>query len=233
MLALLCVSSALTAQQPKSHQPEKTTLATGIDRLAGEEATSHIQYVRLFLAGSLRTPSPADSPALSPVPTLIAQCTLRPNGKSYFELFANFGGATDLAFYPPWTPASRENLFPPRTEKVMLTMDFLGYTRVKPVRRQWEIPVQTPGQYRYNPPGSGSANLEEITYYLRYLLALPTLRLTLDNRSAEFLTTPLLNEIRKEPLLAAPQLFDRSPRRLQSHATQKPPTKFIIHARPG
>jgi hypothetical protein len=205
LLALLCASSVFAPQQSDSHQPEKTTLPTGIDRLAGQDASSHIQYVRLVLTGSLRTPASADSPAPSPAPTLIAQCTLRPNGKSYFELFANFGGATDLAFYPPWTP-SKEDLFPPRTEKVTFTMDFLGYTHVKPVRHQWEVPVQTPGQYRYNPPGGGSANLEEISYYLRYLLALPTLRLTLDNRSAEFLTTPLLNEIRKEPLCRAAAL---------------------------
>ena len=85
-------------------------------------------------------------------------------------------------------------------------MEFLGYTHVKPVRRQWEVPAQTPGQYRYNPPGAGSTNLEEITYYLRYLLALPTLRLTLDNRSADFLTTPLLDQIRKEPLCRAASL---------------------------
>jgi hypothetical protein len=137
---------------------------------------------------------------------LIAQCTLRSDSKSYFEFFANFGGATDLAFYPPWTPTSKQELFPPRTDKATLTMEFLGYTHVKPVRRQWEIPVQTPGQYRYNPPGGGSANLEEITYYLRYLLALPTLRLSLDNRSADFLTTPLLDEIRKEPLCRAASL---------------------------
>jgi hypothetical protein len=85
-------------------------------------------------------------------------------------------------------------------------MDFIGYTHVNPVRRQWEIPVQTPGQYRYNPPGSGSSNLEEITYYLHYLLALPTLRLTLNNNSVEFMTAPLLNEIRKEPLCRAAAL---------------------------
>jgi hypothetical protein len=209
-LGLLCSSSGLSAQQPEhrakeTDQPEKTTLASGIDRISGSEAISHIQYVRLILSGSLYT-SLADSSAPSPGPTLIAQCTLKPNGKSSFELFANFGGATDLAFYPPWTPASSQDLFPPRTEKANLTMDFIGYTHVKPVRRQWEIPVQTPGQYRYNPPGGGSANLEEITYYLRYLVALPTLRLTLDNRSAEFLTTPLLNEIRKEPLCRAAAL---------------------------
>ena len=206
LLAISCASSTLKAQRPESNQPEKTTLPTGIDRLAGQEITSHIQYVRLVLAGSLRTPSAVDSTPPSPPPTLIAQCTLRPNGKSYFELFANFGGATDLAFYPPWTPTSRDELFPPLTDKVTLTMDFLGYTHVKPVRRQWEIPVQTPGQYRYNPPGAGSANLEEITYYLRYLLALPTLRLTLNDRSADFLTAPLLNEVRKEPLCRAAAL---------------------------
>jgi hypothetical protein len=201
LFALLCAWSPLTAQQP-----ENTTLPTGIDRLTGQESTSHIQYVRLVLSGSLRAPSPTNFPASSVPPTLIAQCTLRPDGKSYFELLANFGGATDLAFYPPWTPTSKQDLFPPRTEKVTLTMEFLGYTHVKPVRRQWEVPVQTPGQYRYNPPGAGSANLEEITYYLRYLLALPTLRLTLDNRSADFLTTPLLDQIRKEPLCRAASL---------------------------
>jgi hypothetical protein len=201
LFALFCAWPTLTAQQP-----ENTTLPTGIERLTGQDSTSHIQYLRLVLSGSLRTPSSTNVPAPSPPPTLIAQCTLRPDGKSYFELFANFGGATDLAFYPPWTPTSKQDLFPPRTDKATLTMEFLGYTHVKPVRRQWEVPVQTPGQYRYNPPGGGSANLEEITYYLRYLLALPTLRLTLDNRSADFLTTPLLDEIRKEPLCRAASL---------------------------
>ena len=210
-LALLYASCAISAQQPErgavdTSQPEKVTLASGIDRISGVETTSRIHYVRLVLGGSLHTPSPSDSPAPSPGPTLIAQCTLKPNGKSAFELFANFGGITDLAFYPPWTPASKQDLFPPPTDKVSVTMEFLGYTHVNPVRRQWEIPVQTPGQYRYNPPGGGSSNLEEITYYLRYLLALPTLRLTLDSRSADFLTTPLLNEIRKEPLCRAAAL---------------------------
>jgi hypothetical protein len=204
LLALLCTPCALACQQPDKQGPEKTTLPSGIDRLAGQDAASHIQYVRLVLSGTLRTP--AEDPAPSPAPMLIAQCTLRPNGKSFFELFANFGGATDLAFYPPWVPTSRADLFPLRTAKVTMTMEFLGYTHVKPVHRQWEIPVQTSGQYRYNPPGAGSSNLEEITYYLRFLLALPTLRLTLDNRSAEFVTTPLLNEIRKEPLCHAAAL---------------------------
>jgi hypothetical protein len=204
ILLLLCALTILAGQdspQSDSRQPERTTLPNGVDRLAGTEIASKIEYVRLILSGSLRSSAPADAPV--PPPTLIAQCTLRPNGRSYFELFANFGGITDLTYYPPWTPASKQDLFPPVTQKATITMDFLGYKAVKPVRRQWEIPVQTSGQYRYNPPGGGSANMEEISYYLRYLLALPTLRLTLDNRSAEFMTTPLLDAIRKEPLCRA------------------------------
>ena len=197
---LLCPWSLLATPQADSQQSEKTILTNGVDRLAGTEGTSRIQYVRLILMGSLRG-NPAEPPV--PPPTLIAQCTLRPNGRSYFELFANFGGATDLAYYPPWTPATKNDLFPPITQKVTITMDFLGYKPVKPARRQWEIPIQTPGQYRYNPPGGGSSNMEEITYYLRYLLALPTLRLTLNDQSADYMTTPLLDAIRKEPLCRA------------------------------
>jgi hypothetical protein len=206
LLAVLCASKVLNAQQTNSEQPEKSTLASGIERVAGQEASSHIRYVRLALAGTAQNSSAVDSADRPLPPMLIAQCTLRPNGKSVFEFFATFNGAPDMTFYPPWTPASKEDLFPPRTDKVTITMEFLGYTHVKPVRRQWEIPVQTPGQYRYNPPGGGSQNLEEIAYYLRYLLALPTLRRTLGNRSAEFLTTPLLNEIRKDPLCRAASL---------------------------
>ena len=69
-LALLYSSSAISAQQPEprtdTDQPEKTTLASGIDRIFGLEPTSNIHYVRLILSGSLHTPSTADSPAPSP-----------------------------------------------------------------------------------------------------------------------------------------------------------------------
>jgi hypothetical protein len=65
------------------------------------------------------------------------------------------------------------------------------------------MPVETRDQFRYNPPGGGSPNLEEIAYYLRYMLSLPTLHLTLVDRTAEFLTTPLLDQIRREPLCRA------------------------------
>jgi hypothetical protein len=98
-LVLLCFPSVISAQQPdprivETDQPEKTTLPSGVNRIAGLEANSKIHYVCLIPFESLDTPSLGDSPSL------IAQCTLKPSGKSSFELFANFGGATDLTFYP-------------------------------------------------------------------------------------------------------------------------------------
>lgn len=203
-LAMILAALSSRAQQSDA-LPEQNTLASGIDRLAGTEPTSHIQYVHLVLKGSLHAAVKvaADPPAPAPPPLLIAQCTLRPTGKYFFEMFTSFGGTPDLAFYPPWTPTSSHDLFPPSTDKVTITMEFLGYTHVNPLRRQWEIPVQTPGLYRYNSPSRASSNMEDIAYNLRYLLALPTLRLTLKDRTSEFLTTPLLDAIRKEPLCRA------------------------------
>jgi hypothetical protein len=206
VLVVACFSvQAQPPTQSSTSQPQKTTLASGVDRLAGTEPSSHIQYARLILKGTLRAAAKgaADPPPPDPPPLLIAQCSLRPNGKYLFEMFTSFGGLADLAFYPPWKPASPQDLFPPGTDKVTITMDFLGYTHVKPFRRQWEIPVEEPSLYHYNPPGSGSPNMEEISYFLRYLLSLPTLRLTLNNRASEFLTAPFLADIRQEPLCRA------------------------------
>ena len=176
-----------------------------ITRLSGTDASSSIQYVRLVLNGSLHIASSAVAETRSDAtpPIFIAQCSLRPGGRSIFEMFAAFGGPVDLKFYPPWTPKDSHDLFPPATRKMVMTMEFLGYVHIKPFRRQWEIPVETPSLYRYNSPGSRSSNLEEPSWFLRYLASLPTLRLTLDDRAAEFETTSLLAAIRDESLCTA------------------------------
>jgi hypothetical protein len=205
LLVSACLCIPVLAQPPDAaagSQPEKTTLASGIDRIAGTEPASHIQYLRLILKGSLVPPS---QPAPDPAPFVMAQCTLHPNGKHRFDIFTNFGGVTDLTFYPPWKSTGSGD-FPPVTKKVTITVDFLGYTHVKPAKKQWEMPIETPDQYRYNQPGFGSSNMEDFSYYLRFLLALPKLRLTLENRSVEFVMTPLLDQIRTEPMCVAARL---------------------------
>lgn len=181
-------------QPPKS--ASTTTLASGIGRIAGTDADSGIAYLRLVLKGS------GGGASVKP-PLLVAQCTVAPDNKSRFELFASFEGDPALTFYPPWKSKGPEDPFPPRTEKATITMEFLGYTHVKPMKRQFEIPVQTPGLYRYNSSGVASSNMEDAAYFLRYLIALPTLRLTLKEQTAEFLTSAWLDQIRREPLCAA------------------------------
>ena len=85
-------------------------------------------------------------------------------------------------------------------------MEFLGYTKVKPMKRQFEKVLTPYGQLRYNPPGLGSANLEEPAYYIQYLRVLPTLRLSAAGQQVEFATSPLLTQLRLEPLCAASKL---------------------------
>ncbi len=147
-----------------------------IIRLDGIDQSSGIHYLRLYLDGTLLTPTGPQAAAVAPPPSsppaLIAQCTSSASGKLAFELLANFGGITDTTYYPPWRP-SKDDLYPPRLKKPNMTMEFLGYTHVKPVKRQWEALSFRQGQYRYNTPSGTSNNMEDITYYLRYLLALP------------------------------------------------------------
>jgi hypothetical protein len=204
-MVFLAAVAVRTQQPDQPSAPQITTLPSGVQRLAGTEHSSRIQYARLVLKGTLHAAvkGAPDPPTRDPPPILIAQCVLRPNGKYLFDLFTTFGGPADLAFYPPWKPADPYDLFPPRSDKVTIAMDFLGYTHVKPFRRQWEIPVEEPSVFRYNSPGTGSPNLEEAAYFLRYLMSLPTLRLTLNNLSIEFVTPPFLADIRREPLCRA------------------------------
>jgi len=181
-------------------------LAPGLRKLSGVETSSKIVYTRIFLDGIFVPPnSPPDAAPLSTddPPALIAECTQAPSGKLHVELHGHFGSVEDTAYYPPWRPANQDDLFPPSTVKTTVAMDFFGYTRVKPARRQWEFVTAPRGEMRYNPPSSQSKNLEEITFYLQYLRALPTLRLTLGDKAAQFNVNPLFDSMRKEPICKA------------------------------
>ena len=201
-LALLSVQTAATANDTTT--PRLETLAPNLARLSGVEPTSGITYVRLFLLeDAAHNPSQTEPAAFDLTrATLTAQCTQDKKGKLHFELFVNFGNITDTAFYPPWRPTLPTD-FPPPTEKVTVTMEFLGYTRLKPAKRQFEKVVAPYGQLRYNNPAVGSANMEDIAYYLQVLRSLPTLRLSAGPQSASFLTTPLLAQLHNEPLCRA------------------------------
>ncbi len=200
------ITWALLATLPLPVHPQMQTLSPGLRKLSGTESASGTTYVRIFLDGILVPPnSPAETAPLptNSLPALIAQCTQTPNHRLAFELHAHYGGVEDTAYYPPWHSTGPDDLYPPETVKVTITMDFFGYTKVKPARRQWEYLIAPVGELRYNPPSMTSRNLEDITFYLQYLKALPTLRLTSAGKAAQFNTTPLLDAIRHEPLCHA------------------------------
>lgn len=201
-LALLSVQTAATANDTTT--PRLETLAPNLARLSGVEPTQGIPYVRLFLLqDAAPNPSQTAPPAFDLTrATLTAQCTQDKKSKLHFELFVNFGNITDTAFYPPWRPTLPTD-FPPPTEKVTVTMEFLGYMHFKPARRQFEKVLAPYGQLRYNNPGGGSSNMEDIAYYLQVLRSLPTLRASLGPQVASFLTTPLLAQLHSEPLCRA------------------------------
>jgi hypothetical protein len=209
MLKLACLILLFSAFSATAQQAALSieALPSGVARLNGKDDASGIAYTRLFLTTAPPPAAPiAGSPPLPAVdlslPTLTAQCTQAPNGKLRFELFVNFGNVSDPAFYPPWHE-TKDSLFPPQTEKIVLTLEFLGYTKVKPLKRQFEKASQPSGQLRYNSPGNRSSNMEEAAYYLQYLRALPTLHISGPGQTATFLTAPLLAQIHNEPLCHA------------------------------
>jgi hypothetical protein len=204
--ALLALTFVLAQTAPSTNDsaatPQLQTLAPNLARLSGVEPTQGISYVRFFLLAIPEAP-PQSAPAFDITrPTLTAQCTQDKKGRQRFELFVNFGNIADTTFYPPWRPTLPTD-FPPRTDKITVTMEFLGYKKFNPVKRQFEKVLSPYGQLRYNNPGGGSANMEDLSYYLQVLRALPTLRLTAGPQSASFLTTPLLAQLHADPLCRA------------------------------
>jgi hypothetical protein len=141
---------------------------------------------------------------------LTAQCTKSAAGKLRFELLADAGDVDEVRFVPPWKPASKSDLFPPVMPKATVTMEFLGYTKVKPVKRQWTGIDGLPGEWKYATPGLGSGNMEDASYYMQYLKALPTLRLTFASGGSgappitlEFETAGWQQRVKAEPLCGA------------------------------
>lgn len=151
---------------PRLRAQEMNTLSSGLRKLAGVEPTQGIAFARIFLEGTRVAPgAPVGAEPLQGMadpPVLIAQCTRSSAGKFRFEVMMNFGGVADTSYHPPWRSTGPDDVFPPHTDKTTMTFEFFGYTRVKPVKRSWEILLSPYGEMRYDPPGGGSRNMEEV-----------------------------------------------------------------------
>ncbi len=189
LVALLAVAGTVQDAPPKTVEANP---------LVGVEPSSGIHYALLSVEGkSLGLVQPATPPRLT------AQCTKDAGGKLRFELLADEGGAPALQYFPPWKP-SRDDQFAPRLEAVTVTMEYIGYVKEKPVKRQWDRLDQMHEVLKYSTPGLASHNLEDVRYPLQYMRSLPRLHLTVPGHAVlEFETLPWQAKIRAEPLCGA------------------------------
>jgi hypothetical protein len=204
-LAALCLPAG--SAQAQDAGPAPVPAAVEFPRSTGRDAESGIEYVLISLDGKL-----VGLPAPTPAPRLTAQCTKHPDGKMHFELLADAGGVAAIRYVPPWRPTKDLPAQPP-APKVTVAMDFRGYMKVKPVKREWHYFREIPGEMHYATPGLHSGNMEEIMFYLQYLKALPTLRLTMPANGVgtppvvvEFDTAKWQQRVKAEPMCWASSL---------------------------
>lgn len=203
-IAVMAVLCGRVMAQVTGAASANTEIAA-IERKEGVDAPSGTAYVLISLKGKLSgTPTlpPADS-GIESFPRLTAQCTRSKGGKLNFELLSDLGEGSEILFIPPWTP-SPGVLFAPLPDHVVITMEFLGYTKFKPVRCQWEHLLGHAGEMLYDAPGTRTSNLEPVQYYLQVLRSLPTLRLNVPHKGiAEWQTAEWQAAVRTEPLCHA------------------------------
>jgi hypothetical protein len=132
-------------------------------------------------------------------PYLTFQCR-QTAGKRHIDLFVDFGGIGNRAYHPPDKPDPITG-FPQERPNIALKMIFAGYITSKPYKRTW---AQFPnGELQYRNPGSYSPNLEEARYFLAWMASLPVLKIVDardSTKSAEFQTTALVDQLRRNPL---------------------------------
>ena len=205
LLAIFGVSAP--AQLPPGGSPpahgELPAIAPGLARIEGVDAGSGIAYTRIFLSAKASGPLPAEAPAVIDLgqPTMTAQCTKDASGKYAFDIYVNFGSMADPAFYPPWKP-TKEHPNAAKTRYVNLNLTFKGYMS-QSFKREFSDDWRPATQYRYNPPGNHSANLEPSSSFAARLRAMPLLTVNDNKQLAQFETTPLLDRVHSEPLCKA------------------------------
>jgi hypothetical protein len=195
---LACAASpgqtAAAASPAPSDAP--TSQAAALSRVEGSDADSGTHYVRL----SISSVAPGTQPDAAPRFTLECRDV---KGKHDLLWFLSFGGVPAQPFIPPFK-ASQSAPFPPNYQKVKLKMEFEGYMRSKPYTKAWEeLPS---GEFRFCNAGIYCPNMETARFYMSFLNALPTLRISYakssDGNSPErvFQLRSLVDEANKTPL---------------------------------
>ncbi len=202
-LLLACATSpaqnaAVPAAPAAAPDNASTPTAPVLSRVEGTDAGSGTHYVRLSVSSS----GSGTQPDLPPRFTLECRDV---KGKHDLIWFLSFGGVPAQPFEPPFKP-SQDDPFPPSYHMVKLKMNFEGYMRTKPFTKAWEeLPS---GEFRFCNSSIACPNMETARFYMAFLNALPTLRISYakaaDGKSPEqvFQLRSLVDEANKAPLCA-------------------------------
>jgi hypothetical protein len=166
-----------------------------LQAIKGRDETSGIAYVRISLLAE--DPREAAAASGSARPALTIECS-ETNARRRVDLYFDLGDA-DRAFHAP-VPPDPVTHFLPQNPNVRLSLAFEGY---KPFKRIWE--VMPTHEYKYRVPGLASSNLEDVSFFLRYMYSVPVLRVSyadrkVNDRVVEFHTSRLIEEVNRTAL---------------------------------
>ena len=162
--------------------------------IEGRDAASGTEYATFLLADTQSVQGAAQETS----PTLRIEC-VSDRGKRKMDMYVDFGLSERVPFHPPFRKDANSP-FPPSNPTVELVMSFRGYKPMKPLRRSWE--ALPGGEYRYRTPGRASHNMEDIDFFLAYMLAAPAVRVELarGGSAAEFDTSSLVPAVQQATL---------------------------------
>jgi hypothetical protein len=197
-LALFVALATANAQTPDAAPAAAPSDPNAPVRLEGTDPGSGIHWVRI----AVNATSPAAAPAQAG--HFILECR-ETRGKREVDWYVSFGFIPVQSFDPPFK-ATKDNPFPPSNPIVKLKMSFEGYMKTKPFTRAWEgLPS---GEYRYCNSSMGCSNLDQARFYMSYVNALPTLRISFAKKSdgdapeQVFNLDGLVHEANKTPICA-------------------------------
>jgi hypothetical protein len=193
-LSMLALGMAFSKAQPSTTQhsetqnnaPPAATMPPDLTITSGHDDDFAIDWTRITLL--------AEQPASSGErPALTVECAEK-NSHRRIDLYFDFGDGNRAWSPPPEPDPDTHRLRANPTAR--LSMSFHGY-RNKTFKEGWE--VLPSHEYKYRAPGLRTSNLEDVWFFLRYMYAVPSVRIGYADRkvseqTAEFQTAKLIAE---------------------------------------
>ena len=188
--AVACLLLLVCAAAPAQTTPPTAAPASAITHTEGTDDATGIAWARMAVPADR---SATDTAAPDAWPMLTVECS-QDGDKRRVDLLVDFGGA-DRGFH-----STRPVKHAAPNPNANITLSFKSY---KPFRTQWErLPSR---EYRYRNPSFGSSNLQDVSYFLQFMLATREVRVMMLNPSlgdqvATFPTYDLVAQVMKTPL---------------------------------